>query len=504
MLEENQKVRLKLSKLWQSMWRTVCEQVRNAGDEIKMDKCNSWKKTEDFEIDLADLLKKLCRKWKRIAASAAAAALILGGYGWMKDQAAQGLETKEAVQESELTETEEQAVADAVQMEQEIRELEKYLDSSVLMSIDPYHKSKTVMLYSIDHARRQEMPVIMESYLNYITNGGAADALESSWKIDKSCMAELVSAYQKTYSFPYLAAMDVQEAGSQMSESLFYVEITGENAEVAEKMAQDLQKVIESYSVEIKKTAGSHRLRLAGSMGSVTADGGLAAQQHDKKMLLSSNRTNLKAMKDAFSEAQMAAYRQESGIEEHEADEETEETVGKGNFGFVMKYVFLGFAAGAAIYCCIFAGQYIFDDTVKSAQEMKMMYSFPYYGDIPLEDRKKESGVSKSGQVLNRIRLSCHRQGITKLCAVSDFSLSVKEKECLENMVQKLRDNGIEMNFTENAVSDTDMWDSLSETGNVLMVCRLGTTTRRMIDDAMNFYMDNGIVVTGAAAFLNK
>ena len=34
------------------------------GKDKKMEEKYSWKRTEEIEIDLADLLKRLCGKWK--------------------------------------------------------------------------------------------------------------------------------------------------------------------------------------------------------------------------------------------------------------------------------------------------------------------------------------------------------------------------------------------------------------------------------------------------------
>ncbi len=104
-------------------------------------------------------------------------------------------------------------------------------------------------------------------------------------------------------------------------------------------------------------------------------------------------------------------------------------------------------------------------------------------------------------QVLNRIRLACGKQGMKKLCAAADFSLNAGERKFLENLAEMLRDWEIDLSVAENAGADSAVWDSLAETGNVLMVCRMGWTTHRMIDDAMSFYLENGVHVTGALAF---
>ena len=51
-----------------------------------MNKNNDWKKSEEIEIDLADLIKRLCMKWKQILICALAFAVLAGGYGYLKNK----------------------------------------------------------------------------------------------------------------------------------------------------------------------------------------------------------------------------------------------------------------------------------------------------------------------------------------------------------------------------------------------------------------------------------
>ncbi len=462
-----------------------------------MDRQDSWKRTEEIEIDLADLLHRLCMQWKRMAVCALAAAVLMGAYVWLKSRpAAQNAVSEKTGSESVLTETEEQAVADAVMLKNEISSLEEYLDSSVLMQIDAYHKNRNIMLYRIDHAERQELPVITENYLSFLVNGGAADALQktgSGRQMDKSCLAELITAYQKTYSSPYQVIVQDAAVSGMMAESLFYAEITGRSAEEAQEMALDLQKVLKEYSDEVEQNAGSHRLVLISSMESVTMDSGLQSQQHDKKAALSSNRSSLKAVTDNFSEEQLKAYQKEtdavhekSGDTDKVSDDSVPAAI-QGRLADMIKYLAAGVFAGIFAYGCFFSGRYIFKDTIKSVKEMKRRYTFPVFGGITEE------------QTFHRIRLACQRKGIKKLCAAYDSQLNEKERDYLENLKRQLSGMEIGMSVAGDIGRDTAEWDNLTAIGNVLMICKEGVTTHRMIDDAMSFYLQNGIFVMGAA-----
>lgn len=514
-----------------------------------MDRVNSWKKTEEIEIDLADLLHSLLMRWKQIAVCALACAVVLGAAGWLINRSRADTGTAAAAEDAELSEAEEQAVADAVLLKQEISGLENYLEKSVLMQIDAYRKNRQIMLYRIDGAKRQELAAVTESYLSFLVNGGAADDLlksDSGRSLDKNFLSELIFAYQKTYSSPYQLSINEQDGKDILSESLFYAEVTGKDAGEAQKLAEDLQEVLKAYAKKVQKSAGKHRLSLVSCMESVTADSELLRTQHDKKAGLSANKASLKTMTDGFSREQMAVYeeavleetrsvRKEEGTaldskgrtdgnisgktdSEQELEERlADETLSGEGYGIktAVKYIVLGFAGGIFAYCCLFSCWYMFRDTVKSLDELKRIYAFPVYGVIPAAESsrnksgsKKLPGVHRDAygqtveQVLNRIRLSCQKQKITKLCAVSDFPLDAAERKCLDSMAGQLEDFGIAMDTAENAGADTAAWDSLAEAGNVLMVFKIGVTTHRMIDDAMRFYLENGMAVAGAAAFL--
>ncbi len=494
-----------------------------------------WKKSEVKEIDLTDILHRLCKQWKKIMLCSLVSAIVLAGYGWQSGRNIMSEDAGILAEEAVLTAAEEKAVLDAVQLRNEIQGLEMYLENSVLMKADPYHKNKFIMLYRIDRAKIQKIQTLVESYFNFILNGCAADMLADSgnWKMDKSCLMELVSAYQKEYSPPYIAVMEKPEEQADTAEALFYVEITGENASSAKEMAQDMQSVLKEYCVKLNQSAGKHRLTLINSAESVTADSGLLALQHDKKSLLSANKASLEAAVDTFRDEQLAVYYEAAGLDEDEdknkdknKDKDEKKESGKaasaekesakkelskeagapGSFARIIKYLLLGLGGGALAYCAVYFGWYILSSRVKSVEEMKKLYTFPVYGSVQLpgksyENQRQDIYEHERKQMQNRVRIACTRSGIKKVCAVSDFPLAGQEKECLESIAGKLKECGIDMTAVENAVTDAAVWDRLFETGHVLMICRIGTTKYQMIDDSMSFYLENGIGVLGAAVF---
>ena len=465
----------------------------------------SWKRTEDIEIDLIDLLRRLCRQWKQILVCAVAFAVLAGGYSYARSGEGPAVTEPEETEEIELDEKEQRGVTAALRQEAEVRGLEEYLENSVLMQIDPYHKNSAVLLFAVNDAEGQSLQGITESYLNFVLSGGAADAILASggWEMDKACLSELINASSRTSSGTPVITTPENVPSSQ---AVLYVRVTGLDEEMTEKLSADMQSALEGYSATVKSKAGAHTLSLIGVQSDQQADSDLQARQHSNRALLTSYTDGLTAMTDAFTEDQLAVYQEAVGIEEKE-DGDADEAEASVSRGISKKYVVLGLAGGIFIYCCIYACLYLFRDTLKSTEEIKGLYTFPFYGGVSLSGKAKMPDAQRKvydqeiAQILNRVRLACKNQEIGKLCIASDFSFGAQEKESIEGIVKQLNSWGIDTVIAENASSDTTVWDTLAEIGTVLMVCKIGTTTHRIVDEEMSFYQENDIAVLGAVAF---
>lgn len=475
-----------------------------------MDKLNSWRKTRDIEIDLADFSKALCMKWKQAFACAILFAVLLGAYGYVKEKRSMPLASPALFEETELSEEESRAVDAAVELQGEVSSLEEYLGNSVWMQVNPYRKNKTALLYSIEDAGRQDLQKIAESYLSFIENGGAAAALKQlnkGWDMDSSYLTELIAVSQKYSNLPYQVVVDGQVGEGLPWEAVFCIEVTGKDAKMAGDLASGMQEVLGKQYGVVKKNAGSHKLTLVSVEKGIVADSSLQSQQHEKRSLLQSYITNLKAMTGIFNDAQMEAYKKANGIgsEDVPSGEAAETQSARVN----VKYILLGLFGGIFVYAGMFACQYLLRDTVKSEKQLKELYTFPVYGSVFLNKRKplpfirQESAPQSKAKLLERIRLACGRQGITKLCLASGIPLGAREKESLEAIGKQLKGWGIEIAIAENVGGDTAMWDDIARMGHVLLVCKAGETAHHMIDEEMEFYLENKIEVLGAMAIIS-
>lgn len=467
-----------------------------------MNENQSWKKTQEVEINLLDLLMKLCKQWKQILVCAVVFACLLGGYRFIKGSGE--AQTNGAAVSTEgivLTKDEQKRVDGAVTLSDEIEANQKYMDESILMNIDPYHKDRAVLLYSIEDVSKRTKQRIVESYLSFIKDGGAIKELKEkapdTWTMDDSYLAEVIYAYQSNDSSTQIVLNETT------ANTLFYIEVTGKDDKMVAELSEGLQEAVDAYQDSVKENAGEHTLTLLSNEQGVKSDNDLATKQHDKNYQLSNNLYNLKTLTDTFSEQQKAVY------EEQIAKADDVKVIKKKDSGISIKWLVLGFAVGIFIYCCIFACFYLLRDTVKSVEELKTHYTFPIFGSIILKKGTKGTGEDLSGsqkddyerqraQLLNRIRLACQSKEITRICIASDFSFSEQEKSFVESASKQLKAWGIETVVGENVAGNVSVWDTLTEAGSVLMLYKLGTTTHQMIDEEMRFYTENQLNVMGA------
>lgn len=467
-----------------------------------MDRTDSYKKTEDLEIDLIDMVRSFCRKWKQIMACALAGMVLLGGYGYLKNRNADVAE-EEVIEETELTDEERLGVAEAVQLKKENDEIEEYVENSILMQADAYHRDSVILQYCIRATDIHTLPKAVESYSAFLTYGQAAVAIQkdSSFRSIKALyLAELISAWQAADS---QNGIIIDRSQDREAEKILYVEVTGKDEKMAQQLAQAVKKSLEEYTPSVKKTCGSHRLTLLNEIKRTRADSTLLAQQREKRELLKTGRANLKAMTDGLSKMQKMAYVEETGIEKEEEPEIITDT----GMGSVLKYIIFGLCAGVFAYGCVFVCLYLLRNAIRSENEFQSYYKVPLYGSMSVKKTAGRGKTAVSGragdetglaQMLGRIRLACKKQGIEKLCLAAEFSAGSKEQAVLEGISKQLKDWGIYAVMGKVPDSDISQWDMLEETGTVLLVCSIGETTYPMVDHAMEFYLENDIGVMGA------
>lgn len=461
-----------------------------------METMDNYKKSDDVEADFWDLLYSFCRKWKQALAAALAGALLLGGYGYLKNRMVSQVPARQDLQEADLTKEESSNVAEAVRLKNEIDGLEEYVENSILMQTDAYRKERVVLLYCIDGASIQELPKIAECYSSFLMYGKAADAVKKHNRVFEDIKAvyltELISVWEAAEAQKQVILENPQNFAAQ---KLLYIEVTGEDAGMAEQLAKALQSSMKEYARSVKKTCGVHNLTLLNDAYSTKIDSTLQSQQREKRELLKSQRINLNSLTSTLNAQQLQAYENETGIRSEDKSEIEKEAVSK---NVSLKYIILGFSGGIFIYGCIFAAIYLLKGVVRSEREFKAYYRIPYYGRCVLKKTQPHSVKTEDDlkRIVGRIGLACRKRGIEKLCLLAEFTPSIQEKEMLASMTEKLQETKLELRDV--SFKDISQYDLLEDNLAVIAVCKIGKTSYSMLNNAIEFYLENDIRMMGA------
>lgn len=494
----------------------------------------TWKKSDVIEMDFGMILKKLIRHWKAMLICGFICALLLGGYRNLtteKENTKKASETGQSAEEwmTYLSDTEKKSVRTAVALAAEAEQIQKQLEDSVYLNLDPYHVNQATMLYAIDGVSQASGEKILNMYKNYIQSGGLAKEIASDDAdyteeelISLICINQteqsnvLSTEEQEQQQTQVVIIKDKKEIEKEIEKKdksvMLSVTVLGKDAEMAENLAQLTTDAIQSYQPTVVKSAGKHTLTLLDQQTGLKSDTELAASIHERKTSLQANTNAVQNATNIFTDIQKEAYQAllvEKGIAAEDKNAVIAETEDN-SLQQMLVFVIFGFIGGALLYSCIYAAVYLLRDTLKGEKELKKHYTFPVFGSIMQKKGANGTGEDLSGadkdtferekaQLLHRLKLACEKKEITCFLLTTDYTLSVWDKALVESMIKQLKAWGIEVVLAENITGDISLWDEMTQIGQIVMLYKVGETTHQRIDEEMTFYTENDMHVLGAA-----
>lgn len=228
---------------------------------------------EYIQFDIKALFFHILRKWKAILIFAVVVALVLGGwmaYSEYKTSMAEGSETsywRKYQQYQDLIATYE----DHINVTQErLDNLQKYMDESVLMRMDPRNAYRAKAVYYVDSGY-QIMPqytyqdpdktaTLTWYYRRYITNYEIFEEIGKEIGLETKYVVELVEV-------------------TSPNESTFYISVRYPNAEGAMQIMDMLQNKLDEATVELSESIGTHTITVMEDTCGVYIDDALKENQ---------------------------------------------------------------------------------------------------------------------------------------------------------------------------------------------------------------------------------
>ena len=288
---------------------------------------------ENLELNLADICWKLLMQWRPIIVFSILVALAVSGIKYYKDTATY----KTAVQatteqktektsysekdikklQDKLSDTELNAVENAVFNQRKILTDQKYLDSSILMQIDSQNKHVVCIDYYISGAKPKFSELLCRSFSSRFYDRDILKKLSQTMNEDinpsdlQKVMGELIDVdYTGTTQSVSTAAGEGYQVSTEVYPVITVSVVLPSDTDSA-AVVKAVNVSMKSISKDLNKTVGKHQLNVLESYDKYTVDNDLKdTQNRVKDEILTSQSNNATAI-ESFTDDQKSLYNAE-------------------------------------------------------------------------------------------------------------------------------------------------------------------------------------------------
>lgn len=460
----------------------------------------------DREINLIELFWQILLRWRQMICLGIIFAILFAGMRYIRDvksyQAAQNTNTGEKVEK--LSEDEMQEVTAAKTLITRIEEYESYLETSVLMQINPYKKPVVELQYYVDsdytfnytqESQSDYTQDLMSLYYNYIASGKMSHNLikEANLSVGQADISELLTV--------------------SVSGSTIFIKIVCTDVKEMDAVAESIKNQLSEKEIELQKV-GIHELKLLGESKNEIVDNNLIDRKGVISNTISTLNTQLNMLKTNMSELQLDLLNSE--IEEVEDVKETGVVP-----GFNYKYVILGIAFGIFLVCAGVACKMVFSARLQNPEEVRNQYGVYLLGEVSVQSRKKQflsiidDGIlaiknrrkkklpieQQIKIVSAKIALSCKQHGIDCIYMTGSEYENVDET-ILDTFKQELAVHEIQVKEGGNIFYNSESLKLGTEIGNIIFIEQVGKSFYDEISNELNLAKEQRNYILGVVVLV--
>jgi len=475
---------------------------------------NNSKLAGEREISLRELLWKIVYGWRLVIIIAIIFSVVVTGIKYYKDTVNLSIakKAKSKTEEEllkELTSEETEELLQAQNIQKQIEEKKEYQTNSILSNLNPYQMNMVTLQYSIrlnsEDNNVGSMEDIVSSYKTYIDNNGIIKDIKekSNWSLDDAYLGELITTTED------IKNTDIENDMNDRENSIFVICVIGENNEKAEELADAVDVAMKNYSTKISTSMGSHELILLDRYIRQITDQNLAVTQSNLQTSITNLQTQFNSLTEKFNTQQTQIL---EGIKDDTVIVEKVSVNGK--------YTILGFLLGVFAACVLLVLKYIYDNTVKSEEELKEIYGLRVFGNITIKIVKKRrmfSGVDvwleskehrtngtleeqMEGLVIN-LSLQAKNQNIKNVVMIAPSALKEQEKEILSSVNLQLKEKGLEILLKEDMTQNINIIEDVADFGNVVFVVKGNSTKYKELEKDLERCSEQNANILGTVFF---
>lgn len=471
----------------------------------------------EVQIDIVNLFHYILKKWRIVVIAMLVLGVVADLY-YVKESSSNAaavesqtieedsIETQIKNAKENLTEDEIQQVDRVYTMyaynEDSYQENAEYLDSSLLMQLNPEEIPTVQLNYQISrNISEEEIRNIMTMYesalLDEISCADIVDVIGKKYK--NTAVKELVSITDNVNNNSVIL--------QNVESGVLNIRIYALEEKQCEKIADVIKKRMQAYTEQLQQVFGEFSVQNISEQYYLSSDSTVSTQKMNVVSAMNSAYSYMNNVTNVFTEDQLTYFNlltkpldESMNQEERDtAEQNVADTAVKMNY-FSTKYVLVGVIAGAFLVALWYACVYIISQTVKDADDLKVVTGLPIFGTVlsngKLDKRnkvdkwidslfsrgkKKEDDAVLLERICHEIELQAKKKEVKNILLTSsagneDIAL------IMDKVQQKLTELGVSAVKSDSIASDSiEALEQLQKADGVVFVEQLMKSSREDI-----------------------
>ena len=490
---------------------------------------NEYQEPYEKEISLTELLFYCLKKWRWIVAAMLIVGALAGAYKY-RSTILSNQEKREAQALAE--ENGEKEEAEIISnpnieyyklaidnLEREMEGLKSYIDSSVIMKLDPYHLATGNLSFYIDSGESGETlrNSLISAYEDFVEDGRLAAAmLDEDTDVTESELQYLISF--KSEDLPVVednyelsdgsssAQIQITDIG-RSKPNVFQIQITADSRESCEAYMERAKQAIMELGAQLQEQISSHEVMLLAESQTERIDTGIQSYQNEVLSNYTSTFTQLKTMQTEL----------ETVVEEEGETIVIGETVSYENPAReAVKFGVIGLVLGAFLAAFILVVVYLMSGRLQSTESFREEFGMPLLGQITKSPVKKKvfGFVDKGIQHLEEggyadityeeqlkivaanLKAALSREGaVTKVMLAG--TIAKEEAEAVRSrLMEEL--SGVVLSDYERIVFQASALEDLEHFDGIVFLEKKGASYTKLIRKETALAADRGVKILGA------
>lgn len=444
-------------------------------------------------ISIKELIKYILNKYIFVGICLLCGAIFLAGMYFLKNRGEDGSVESSTIKYEDMyedfTDEEKAELQYALYTHERLVEIEKYIENSIYMQLDPYNLQQSTMVFNIElvgyenldvEEKREMVNQLVSVYYRYVVNGGLVTDLVESGDMPENATSEML--YEVIF-----AGYD----GELEYNGNFYVGTYA--SDILPGITESIQECISNYSTEMSKSI-KHKVTLMDSFLATLKNDSIYNAQRNYYTERNSNIDRAEYAASTLTGDLLTYYNYEIAKQEGENVDESVTVTNASDSGIswkqMIKYGIVGGILGIVGACGLLLFMFMFSKTIVSDADYTLTMGLKYLVKV-----KSDSNDDDLKFAAVKIKAACKKAEIDKIALISSNKENLENKD--KQLSELLSKHNINVDILSAPMLDCDVMGKLFELGNCFIMEKTGVSKYSSVQDMVALCNENNINILG-------